>query len=144
MHEVVIFSPRTHSPSHRPVRLLSNGEDVRVHLPHLSAAVCTNYLTAIYGQLLVWVDGNQYNATVCVDGVQLQEPDLKVVQYCGMGTRHTPHTEETLVTQVLGWQVYLFSSSLLPLHPSTLSLLPSPGSLAQELTGFLVGSLVTS
>ena len=95
-----------------------------VHLPHLSAAVCTNYLTAIYGQLLVGVDGNQYNATVCVDGIQLQEPDLKVVQYCRMGTRHTPHTEERGV-EFAG----TLGSPSLSLPPSTLPLLspfPSP------------------
>ena len=66
-------------PSHSTVRLFSHSKDVWIHLSHLTPTVCVDDVTAIYGQLLVGVDGNQDDATVGVDGVGLQEPDLKVV-----------------------------------------------------------------
>ena len=47
-------------------------------------AVRIDEVTAVNGQLLVGVDGNQDDATVGVDGVGLEEPDLKIVQDCSV------------------------------------------------------------
>jgi len=47
------------SPHHLLVRLLCQSKDVRIHVPHLAAAVGVNHLFLIDGQRLVGVDSDE-------------------------------------------------------------------------------------
>ena len=35
---------------------------MRIHTGHVLATVGTNCISVIYGELLIWIDSNQYNA----------------------------------------------------------------------------------
>ena len=61
--------------------LLGNGEYVRVHVLHVAPVVRLDHLVAVDGQLLVRIDGDEHDATVCVDLVAVEEAHLQVVQH---------------------------------------------------------------
>lgn len=69
-------SSMEYTPGHEFERLLSHGEDMWVHGPHVLSAVHLYEFIAVNGQLLVRINGHQNDPTVRVDTVPLQKPDL--------------------------------------------------------------------
>ena len=51
-----------------------------IQVSHVFAAIHCNRVVPVEGQLFVWVDGNQNDATVSVDRLVLDESHSQVVQ----------------------------------------------------------------
>lgn len=53
--------PSARSPGHLLVGFLRHGEDVRVHIAHVLAAVRVDDILFVDRQLLVGIDGNEHD-----------------------------------------------------------------------------------